>query len=145
MKMTANEKKLCESRKFLLVGVLGVALVLCMCALCACSSGGQDDAQLQKNFQGTWKLSGMSESGQEYGEDDIALIQALGGDCVLTLNEDKSMNFEYFGENETGTWEVKDASTANLKSGLDTVECKLKDAKLTIEVDGASLTFAKKN
>ena len=136
-------ERIANSKFVFLLGVLSVALALCAFALSGCSGGGQDTAQIQKSFQGTWKLCGMSEGNQEYGEDDIALIESLGGECSLTLNEDKTAKFMYFGENEDGAWEVKDASTVRLKFGADSTECTLKDNKLTISIDNSSLTFKK--
>ena len=136
-------ERLKKSRCFFLVGILTVALALCMLALSGCSGGGQDNAELQKNFQGTWKMCGMAEGDEEYGESDIDLIVSLGGECNLVLNEDKTAKFVYFGEEENGTWEVKNATAITLKVSNDSTEVTLKDEKLTITVDDTSLTFKK--
>ncbi len=136
-------EKLQKSKFVLLVGVLGVALALCAFAISGCSGGGQSNADLQKNFQGTWKMCELTEGDQVYSESDMAMLESLAGTCSLTLNEDKTGKFEYFGQSQDGTWEVKDASTATLKFGADSTECTLKDGKLTISVDSASLTFKK--
>ena len=138
-------ERLKKSRCFFLVGILTVALALCAFTLSGCSSGGQDDPQLQKNFQGTWKLCGMTEGDEEYSESDMALIESFGGECSLTLNEDKTAKFVYFGESEEGTWEVKDASAIKLKVSNDSTEVTLKDEKLTVSEDNVSLTFKKES
>ncbi len=135
-------ERLKKSKIVLLVGVFSVLLALCAFALSGCSGNG-DNAQLQKNFQGSWKLCGLTEGSTEYSESDISLIESFGGEFSLTLNEDKTVKFVYFGETKEGTWEVKDASTATLKIGGESTDCTLKDEKLTISVDSASLTFKK--
>lgn len=137
-------KKLCVSKKILVVGIIAVVFSLCICAIGGCSGGsGQGDGQIESNFQGSWKLSGMSEGGQTYSQEDIKLIEQMGGSCSLTLNEDKTCDFEFFGETESGTWSAKDASTCTISVSNSSTDCTLKDGQLVLEADGSSLTFTK--
>ena len=131
-------------KEVLAFSVLAVMLALFVGALAGCSGNpSQDAAQFEKNFQGTWKLSGMSEGDEVYGDDYIALMESLGGSCTMTFNEDKSFKFAYFGENEEGTWNAKDASTCSITIGAETMDATLADEKLTCTTDDASLTFKK--
>ncbi len=130
----------------LVAGILCLLLALSVGALAGCSGGGGGGAvSPDKNFQGTWKLSGMAEGDQVYSEEDVKLIEKMGGTCSMTFNEDKTFAFEYFGENESGTWEAKDANTCSITVSGQNFEAKLNNGKLVTETDGASMTFTKQS
>ena len=138
--------KLSAAAKALVAGILCLLLALSVGALAGCSGGGGGGAvSPDKNFQGTWKLSGMAEGDQVYSEEDVKLIEKMGGTCSMTFNEDKTFAFEYFGENESGTWEAKDANTCSITVSGQNFEAKLNNGKLVTETDGASMTFTKQS
>lgn len=122
-----------------LIAIVACALALCF-ALVGCNSGTD---QYKKNFQGNWELSGLTEGDTTYGESDLSMLKAWGMNVSLSMNEDGTMKFDYFGETAEGNWEPKDASTVTLKILGDSVDGKLSDGVLSIEVDGASMQFKK--
>ncbi len=122
-----------------LIAVVACALALCF-ALAGCDS---DTDQYKKNFQGNWELSGLTEGDTTYGESDLSMLKAWGMSVSLSMNEDGTMTFDYFGETIEGNWEPKDANTVTLKILGDSADGKLSDGVLSIEVDGASMQFKK--
>ncbi len=122
-----------------IVVALACALALCF-ALAGCDSGTD---QYKKNFQGTWELSGLTEGSTTYGESDLSMLKDWGMEVSLTLNDDGSMSFGYFGENAEGTWEPKDANTVTLEIQGSSTDGKLSDGVLSFEVEGASMQFKK--
>ncbi len=121
-----------------------IAVVACALALCFALTGCDSSAdQYKKNFQGNWELSGLSEGNTTYGESDLSMLKSWGMSVSLSMNEDGTMAFDYFGETVDGNWEPKDASTVTLKILGDSVDGKLSDGVLSIEVEGASMQFKK--
>ena len=112
-------------------------------ALVGCSGGGGDSENYDKNFVGTWELSGLEEDGTSYAESDIKMLKSMGLAVSLTMNEDKTAALDYFGEKLEGTWEAKNATTVTLKAMGDSMDIKLNNGELTVEVDGAKMMFKK--
>lgn len=128
-------------RKWTLACVL-CATVFCL-ALAGCGGvGGQSAA---KNFIGAWELSSMESEGESFGEGDLAMLKGLGLNVTLSMSEDKSFALDFMGDDVSGTWEAKDANTValNAEGDLGAIEGKLADGKLTIEVEGDKIVFAK--
>ena len=120
---------------------IGVVLV-CALALCFALAGcGSSTDQYKKNFQGNWELSGLIESGTVYDESDLSILKDSGMKVALSLNEDKTMSLNYFGESADGNWEPKDESTVTLKVLDNSIDGKLSDGVLSIEVDGSTMQF----
>ncbi len=122
-----------------LVAVAACALALCF-ALIGC---GSSTDQYKKNFQGNWELSTLIEGGTVHSESDLSTLKELGMDITLSLNEDGTMTLKYFGETATGTWEPKDASTVTFQILNGSIDGKLSDDVLSLEVEGASMQFKK--
>ncbi len=122
-----------------LIAVLACALALCF-ALAGCD---QSADQYKKNFQGNWELSGLTEGNTTYGESDLAMLKSWGMNVTLSMNEDGTMTLNYFGEAAEGNWEPKDANTVTFKMMGDSVDGKLSDGVLSIDVEGASMQFKK--
>ena len=115
-----------------------VVLILVTFALSACGGGGGGD--YSKNFIGTWSLVGVESEGEVFDEEMIELMESAGMTFGLILNEDGTGRLDVAGDETDIKWEAKDASTVMLTSG-DSIEGKLADEKLTIEVEGDKLTF----
>ncbi len=122
-----------------LIAVLACALALCF-ALAGCDSNTD---QYKKNFQGNWELSGLTEGDTTYNESDLSMLKSWGMNVTLSMNEDGTMAIDYFGETAEGNWEAKDANTVTLKMLGDSVDGKLSDGVLSVEVEGASMQFKK--
>ena len=101
-----------------IIAVLVCAFALCF-ALVGCDSGAE---QYKKNFQGDWELAGLTEGDTTYSESDISMLKAWGMEVKLSLNEDETMVLEYFG---------------------DSIDGKLADGMISIEVEGAEMKFKK--
>ena len=105
-----------------------------------CDSGAE---QYKKNFQGDWELAGLTEGDTTYSESDISMLKAWGMEVKLSLNEDETMVLEYFGETAEGNWEPKDATTFTMAAMGDSIDGKLADGMISIEVEGAEMKFKK--
>ena len=66
-----------------------------------------------------------------------------GMEVKLSLNEDETMVLEYFGETAEGNWEPKDATTFKMTAMGDSIDGKLADGMISIEVEGAEMKFKK--
>ena len=115
-----------------------MVLALLTPVLASCGSSKYDD-----NFVGNWKLVGVETGGEYYDEDMIDLLSSLGMTFSLVLESNKRGTLELAGEKLACTWKAKDANTVTIKS-RDSVDAKLVNGRLTIEVDGDKLIFQKR-
>ena len=118
-------------------------MVLSVCALTACgggsSSGGDaaattsaDAGSATSKYVGTWKAADVT-----FGDES----EALGGDFIMTINEDGTGELSGEGETAKFTWtEIGDG----IKAKGD-VNATFKDDgdNITTSIFGASLTFEK--
>lgn len=116
------------------------ALSLCF-ALAGCGGGSADDGK--KNFTGNWKLVEGEAGGEALTADDLAAFEELGMTITLDLKEDGSCVLDMLGAEMTGTWEAKDASTADVTLDGSKTSANISGDKLTISVGEDSLTFQK--
>ena len=107
-----------------IIAVLVCAFALCF-ALVGCDSGG------------------LTEGDTTYSESDISMLKAWGMEVKLSLNEDETMVLEYFGETAEGNWEPKDATTFKMTAMGDSIDGKLADGMISIEVEGAEMKYKK--
>lgn len=122
--------------------VLAAACALAMCfALAGCGGGKSEDAS--KNFVGDWVLVGGEANGEEIDQESIDLLDSLGMQIYLSLEDDGTATLMLFGEEMDGTWKAKDANTVTITFEGDDGDFKLADNKLTLEVEGDKLIFEK--
>jgi hypothetical protein len=123
------------------VAALSAMFALCL-VLSGCSLGGVlGGGDPAKNFIGDWKLVGMEDSEQVLSKDDLKSMEDLGLGVGLTFKEDKSFTLNMFGEETSGTWEVKSPTEALLTVEGQTASAKLDGSKLTLEQDDTKLIF----
>ena len=91
---------------------LAFAAILALClALVGCGGGGgETPADPSANFVGTWEISGMTQDGETYGEEEIEMMREYGLMIYLEFYEDGTFSLELFGEANEGTWEATSAS-----------------------------------
>ena len=107
--------------------IVALTLVLVMVlALCAC--GGS------KTAAGTWKLTGMTQDGQDYSE----YLSMLGMEITMVLNDDGTGYMEAMGEKVDVTW---DDST--ITHDGESINYSLSGDKMTFEEDGAEMIFTR--
>lgn len=122
-----------RSQKTLLV-VLALALVAVL-TLVGC--GGSSDP-----MEGTWKLSGAKASGIEMTVDQLKAVQP-NLDMTLECKDGKmKMTSPLLNGEGEGTYKV-DGETVTIESDGESMEAKLKDGRLTIEVRGIELYLEK--
>ena len=115
--------------------VLGASLF----ALAGCGGAANND----KNFIGTWELTGMSENGEEMLQENLELLKSLGLTVELIINEDGTCSLVLFGEAQDGTWESVSASVCALTFGGETIEATLSGKELKLEQSNMAMTFEK--
>ena len=114
------------------IAALTLVLVMVL-ALCACG-GGSDS---KNPAVGTWKISGLYESGEDY----TAYMSALGFDgLVIVLNEDGTGTMTMDGQTADIKWE--DGKLINPDTN-ETLPITLDGDKLTIKQDTVELVFAR--
>ena len=105
--------------------IVALTLVLVMVlALCAC--GGS------KTAAGTWKLTGMTQNGQDYS-DYIAFMQ-----ITMVLNDDGTGTMEAMGEKADVTW-----NESGITSQGETIPYTLDGDKLIMAQDGTEMIFTR--
>ena len=114
--------------------IVALTLVLVMVlALCACGGGSE-----KKNpAVGTWKISGLFESGEDY----TAYMSALGFDgLVIVLNEDGTGTMTMDGQTADIKWEDGKIINPNTNESLTFT---IDGDKLTIQEDTVELVFTR--
>lgn len=122
-------------KRIMAIAAVVFALVLSF-ALVGCSGASKDPAA---NFVGSWKVVGMSDT----TEDDIALMEALGMNIVLELDEDEKASINMMGEKMEGTWKAKSATECSVTIDGDTMDATLDGEELKFSADGQDMTFKK--
>lgn len=120
-----------------------VAMLVSVFALCLVLAGCTAGGDATKNFVGDWKLVGMEENGETTSPEDIQLMEGLGMTVTLSVKEDKTFVLNVFGDETSGSWEAKNPSEASLTVDGQTVSATLANGVLTMEQDGAKLSFEK--
>ncbi len=107
--------------------IVALTLVLVMVlALCAC--GGS------KTAAGTWKLTGMTQDGQDYSQ----YLSMLGMEITMVLNDDGTGTMEAMGEKVDVTWDAN-----GITSQGETIPYTLDGDKLIMAQDGAEMIFTR--
>ena len=107
--------------------IVALTLVLVMVlALCACGGG--------KTAAGTWKLTGMTQDGQDYSQ----YLSMLGMEITMVLNDDGTGTMEAMGEKVDVTWDAN-----GITSQGETISYTLDGDKLIMAQDGAEMIFTR--
>ncbi len=108
--------------------IVALTLVLVMVlALCACGGGS-------KTAAGTWKLTGMTQDGQDYSQ----YLSMLGMEITMVLNDDGTGTMEAMGEKVDVTWDAN-----GITSQGETIHYTLDGDKLIMAQDGAEMIFTR--
>ncbi len=115
--------------------IVALTLVLVMVlALCAC--GGSSDSD-KNPAVGTWKISGLFESGEDYTE----YMDAFGfTGLAIVLNEDGTGSMTMDGETADIKWEDGKIINPNTNESLTFT---IDGDKLTIQEDSVELVFTR--
>ena len=121
-----------------------IAVLVCAFALCFALVGCDSEPNsTRRTSRATGSWAGLTEGDTTYSESDISMLKAWGMEVKLSLNEDETMVLEYFGETAEGNWEPKDATTFKMTAMGDSIDGKLADGMISIEVEGAEMKFKK--
>ena len=131
------------------IGLMAIAATLAV-TLGACgglggNGGGALPAleELEASFVGTWEIESATSQDGDITADDIAALEDLGMNVTLDLDDDGSMLIDVFGEQTTGTWEIKDEHTLTLTVDDEPVDATLEDDLITLSYEGQSMVFEK--
>ena len=120
---------------------LGIVAMLCCVLAVGFSFVGCGGSAVDKaNYTGDWVL--VASTDEDLDADSIALMQSLGLEVRLTLNEDGTGKFDMFDDVYDVTWEAKSNSEGTLK--MDDVQTSIRVANgelVLADVDESSLTF----
>jgi hypothetical protein len=120
-----------------MIGVLLLSLTLVGC-------GGGSNKDAEKNFIGTWKAVEMESDGETMDLREYA-DWGLDMEITLILAQDNTFTLDLMGDKQEGNWKAKDASTCTLTADGDSMDIRLADNRLTMDVDGEKIVFEKSN
>ena len=128
------------------LGALGCALALSV-SLAACGGtpapAGPDLAALRDDFVGSWGLESAEFSDGAVSAEDIDAMEDLGMRVTLDLDDQGNLLVDAFGEQQEGSWEIKDETTLSLTLEDETVDVPFEDEQLTLTYDGETMVFEK--
>ncbi len=130
----SNEKKK-SCKKPLIIGIV-IILVAAIVTLIILGINGVFD-----NRSGTYEIVSMEKDGEDQSS-MINFMKALGMSGTITFNSDKTGTINLFSEeSQPITYD-----NSKIKSNDETgdLEYTYKDGKITIVMDGATMTFEKK-
>lgn len=110
-----------------------------MAGLGACSSSSAGSAD---TCVGEWTLVSMSVGSESVGEEELAQFDEMGLEISLSVEADGVATLSFFGEDEVGTWSDAPGG-CTLKMSEEEIPAKVADGVLSIEQDGAEITFSK--
>lgn len=119
-----------------LAGTAALGLVAAGLGACSSSSGPSDACV------GEWDLVSMTAEGESVGEDELAQFEEMGLKISLSVKEDGAATLSFFGEDEVGTW-TESAGGCTLKMSSEEIPAQVSDGILSIEQEGAQVTFSK--
>lgn len=131
-------------RKF---GTLLAALALSV-TLAACGGGGgapaeRDLGELRDEFVGTWELVSAESDEQDWDEDTVRSMADEGLLVTLDLDEDGNLIYNEVGNQQEGSWSVKDEDTLAIEIDGSSVDVPFKDDQLTLEASSMTMVFEK--
>lgn len=130
------------------IGTLAIAAALAA-TLGACGGGATDGVDipslesLEAGFVGTWEIESATSTDGDITADDIAALNDLGMNVTVDLGDDGTMLIDVFGDQTTGTWEIKDEGTLTLSIEDEPLDAPVEDGTLTLSYEGQTMTFEK--
>ncbi|MBR2521880.1 MAG: hypothetical protein IKE61_01965 [Coriobacteriales bacterium] len=128
-----------------ILGIVFAAVLACasLSVLAGCGGGGGSNSA-----QGKWVCAAVDDGTGIIEIADYEEILGMTGEDMFTLmlNEDGTVGFTVFGEDQTAslggsiTWEDS-ANGVTLKGGDQTLELTYDDGRLVMEVDGQKVYF----
>ena len=122
---------------------LACAVAICF-ALVGCGGASAED---EKAFVGKWELNSIvssSGSSDSITQSDVELMKSLGMSLNLTLNADKTAEFDMFGEVTKCEWKCKGPKEATLTISGQKVDLSIDDSgKLLMAQSGDVIAFSK--
>lgn len=113
-------------------------------ALAACGSTGiADVARLAEDSVGSWELQSAEFDEGRLSPEALEEMGSRGLRVTLDMNGDGDALIDAFGDQQTGTWKIKDAETLSLTIDGESVEALLADGRLTLSLGGETMVFAK--
>ena len=118
------------------IGTLAIAAALAA-TLGACGGGATDGVDipslesLEAGFIGTWEIESATSTDGDITEADIQALNDLGMNVTVDLGDDGTMLIDVFGDQTTGTWEIKDEGTLTLSIEDEPLDAPVEDGTLT--------------
>lgn len=117
---------------------LGFALVAC-----GTTQSGPDLEQMVDCFVGSWEMESAEFDDSSATPEQIQEMADLGLHVTLDMDANGDLLIDAFGQQQTGSWEMKDADTLALTLSGETIEAPYEDERLTLVNNGESIVFAK--
>lgn len=130
------------------IATLAIAAALAA-MLGACGGGATDGVDipslesLEAGFVGTWEIESATSTDGDITADDIEAMNDLGMNVTVDLGDDGTMLIDVFGDQTTGTWEIKDENTLTLSVEGEPLDAPVEDGMLTLSYEGQTMTFEK--
>ena len=118
--------------------VLGVSLVACGAA-----PSGPDISGLVEGCVGSWELESAEFDEGDVDAETLEEMESYGMRVTLDLDADGELLIDAFGQQQRGTWELRDAGALTLTLEGESVDAPLADGRLTLAYDGETLVFTK--
>lgn len=127
-------------------GALAGALVLGV-SLVACGGGAStpDLAGLRDELVGTWELVSADSAGETWDEGVVDDMADAGMLVTLDLDEDGNLIYNEVGNQQDGSWSVKDDGGLTFEIGGATVDVPYEDDQLTLKSGDMTMVFEKES
>lgn len=128
------------------IGALAGALVLGV-SLVACGGGAStpDLAGLRDELVGTWELVSADSAGETWDEGVVDDMADAGMLVTLDLDEDGNLIYNEVGNQQDGSWSVKDDGGLTFEIGGATVDVPHEDDQLTLKSGDMTMVFEKES
>ena len=128
------------------IGALAGALVLGV-SLVACGGGAStpDLAGLRDELVGTWELVSADSAGETWDEGVVDDMADAGMLVTLDLDEDGNLIYNEVGNQQDGSWSVKDDGGLTFEIGGATVDVPYEDDQLTLKSGDMTMVFEKES
>ncbi len=128
------------------IGALAGALVLGV-SLVACGGGAStpDLAGLRDELVGTWELASADSADETWDEGVVEDMADAGMLVTLDLDEDGNLIYNEVGNQQDGSWSVKDDGSLSFEIGGATVDVPYEDDQLTLKSGDMTMVFEKES